>query len=594
MTRPSSEPTRLAAVVFLLLIVATVAAFFAAQWLKHEPPLLRQKGGDRAFSPNGDGVKDTARITFKLPKPDDVTVTILDEDGGTVARIADNKHLAGKTVHTLRWDGRTSEGSIAPEATYSVRVSLRHGGRTDTLERKIELELNPPKVKLAAVRGPSRGPFVIDGELRRTATVRMTSRGREPSFAVWRTNGGRARLVVPELPLSGDRTASWDGRIGGRRAAPGTYLISGKLQYRAGNVGSAPEQLPPAETGPGPGGIGVLVRPVAITPPLAPVDTGSSTRVTVEAGGRRYRWALRRVGGGVSDRGRSSSRRLRVSIPPGPAGAYILTVQVGRHSARAVIPVEGPKPRRMLVVLPVMTWQGRNDVDDTGDGLPDSLTRGRSARFDRAYARGRLPVGFRENEGALLAFLHRAALDFDIATDIGLARSTSIPFTDHDGVVLAGDTEWFQDSLGKQLRSFVEGGGGVLSMGTESLRRTAVIRGGKLRRPSEPADVDVLGSEIRPLEPDPIELLVQSDETGVFEATAGSLGSFDAFEETASVEGDELLSVAGATGGDPVFVVYRLGKGLVARPGVRGFSTALDNRIGPAAETVRRVWTLLG
>ena len=45
---------------------------------------------------------------------------------------------------------------------------------------------------------------------------------------------------------------------------------------------------------------------------------------------------------------------------------------------------------------------------------------------------------------------------------------------------------------------------------------------------------------------------------------------------------------------DPTFVAYRLGRGLVIRPGVRGFSRALDEDVGPVAETLRRIWTLLG
>src|SRR5687767_8124490 len=66
--RALSEPSRLAAAVFLLLVVATIGAFFAAQRLKHQDPLLRYRASDRAFSPNGDGIKDTARIRFRLPE----------------------------------------------------------------------------------------------------------------------------------------------------------------------------------------------------------------------------------------------------------------------------------------------------------------------------------------------------------------------------------------------------------------------------------------------------------------------------------------------------------------------------------------------
>ena len=97
-------------------MVATIGAFFAAQRLKNEKPLLRYRASDRAFSPNGDGIKDSARIRFKLPEADDVTVTILDDDGGTVARVARNRYLPKGEV-TLRWDGIGDDGAPAPEDT---------------------------------------------------------------------------------------------------------------------------------------------------------------------------------------------------------------------------------------------------------------------------------------------------------------------------------------------------------------------------------------------------------------------------------------------------------------------------------------------
>ena len=43
------EPSRLAAAVFVLLVGATIGAFFAAQQLKHQAPLLRYRASDRAF-----------------------------------------------------------------------------------------------------------------------------------------------------------------------------------------------------------------------------------------------------------------------------------------------------------------------------------------------------------------------------------------------------------------------------------------------------------------------------------------------------------------------------------------------------------------
>ena len=88
-------------------------------------------------------------------------------------------------------------------------------------------------------------------------------------------------------------------------------------------------------------------------------------------------------------------------------------------------------------------------------------------------------------------------------------------------------------------------------------------------------------------------LLAQSDEINVFAGTAGSLGTWEAWEETRGVGPGRVVATAVADGGEEVFVAYRLGRGLVIRPGVRGWGRALEDDIGPAGTVMRRVWTLL-
>jgi hypothetical protein len=590
--RALSEPSRLAAAVFLLLVVATIGAFFAAQRLKHQPPLLRYRASDRAFSPNGDGIKDSARIRFNLPEADDVTVTILDEDGGTVARIARTRFLPeGKA--TLRWDGLTDDGVLAPEDSYRVRVGLRDEGRTNTLPHSIKLDLTAPRPGIEPVDSPGRRPIVIDGLERRSAVAKVTGAAKRPRFSVWRTDVAKQREVVMRLPRVGNRRAEWDGRISGRLAPPGTYMITADALDRAGNRGSAPRVLPPPRAGKAAGGVGVLVRPVAISPPLSPVASGGVARVGVDAGGRRYSWALRRLDGERVGRGRSRARRLALRVPQGPAGAFVLTVRTRVATARAVVPVAAPRPRPVLVVLPALTWQGRNDVDDDGDGLPDSLARDRKARVQRPFARGRLPVGFKRSEAMLLAYLDRQELRYELTTDLALARAGGAPLTGRSGVILAGDVRWLPEQLGDRLRAFVRGGGGLLSVGFDSLHRTMSLGALTMSSPSDRSKRDFLGANVSPPVAGTSGLIAQTDEINLFAGTAGSIGSWDAWEQTADVGARRLVATAVVSGGENVFVAYRLGRGLVIRPGVRGWNSALDNDIAPPATTTRRIWTLL-
>ena len=590
--RALSEPSRLAAAVFVLLVAATIGAFFAAQRLKQQAPLLRYRASTEAFSPNGDRIKDTAKIRFKLPEADEVTVTILDEDGGEVTRVAANEPL-GKGEQSVSWDGMTDEGTLAPEDEYRVRVGLRDEGRTNTLPHTIRLDLTPPRPRIRAVGDPGRRPVVIDGARRGIVVVQVPRPARKPRFSVWRTDIADARVVVERLPSEGKRRARWDGRLRGRLAPAGTYMITADALDRAGNRGSAPRTLPPADTGRAAGGIGVLVRPVAVNPPLGPIRSGSRTAIGVDAGGRRYSWSLRRVDGERVARGRSRAARLSLPIPDGPAGALVLTIRTHGEVARAVVPVAAPRARPVLVVLPVLTWQGRNDVDDSGDGLPDSLARERTARVQRVFAGGRLPVGFKSGEAKLLAYLDRNRLRYELTTDLELARAGGAPLEEHDAVILAGDVRWLPRLLGDRLRGFVRGGGRLFSVGFDSLNRTMALGARMMSSPSARAERDFLRATVSEPVREATALTAQTDEINLFAGTAGSLGTWDVWQPTTDVGPGRLVATAIESGGGDVFVAYRLGRGLVIRPGVRGWSAALDDDVSPPATTTRRIWTLL-
>jgi len=70
----------LARSVFVLLVLATVAAFFVTQRLKSGQPVVKRLALQRYISPNGDGRKDRAHISFFLPKGDHVTVDVVDAE----------------------------------------------------------------------------------------------------------------------------------------------------------------------------------------------------------------------------------------------------------------------------------------------------------------------------------------------------------------------------------------------------------------------------------------------------------------------------------------------------------------------------------
>jgi hypothetical protein len=123
-----------AAVVFALLILATVAAFAWSQKQKREPLVLdKVKIGvkqSRGFTPNGDCRFDAIRIRFRTTISDQGTVQIVKPGGRTVLTLARDEFLKRYTFHTYYWDGRQRGGGVARPGRYKLRVKLLGEDRT--------------------------------------------------------------------------------------------------------------------------------------------------------------------------------------------------------------------------------------------------------------------------------------------------------------------------------------------------------------------------------------------------------------------------------------------------------------------------------
>jgi hypothetical protein len=591
---PAARRTRSASfalVVFALLVVATVGAFFVTQRLKRAGPVVKGIDTPAIVSPNGDGRLDTALVGFRLPKPDHVTVAIVNSNGDEVKRLVDDRPLA-RGRHRFLWTGRDNSGAVPPDGQYFLRVLLRDQGRATTAPQGIELITTPPRPQLVSVT-PSRIP--PGGQ--RQVTIRFRGPSRPaPVFSVYRTDGPGAPKLVARFPGAvGSQTGRWVGtESGGRRAGPGTYAFAVTVQNPGLVAGSSPSRLPPS-AGSAPRGTGVTVTGPQAAAPLAPVPAGAAARVRVFGVSGQLRWSIERLGAARPLRsGTAHAPAVRIAIPPrATTGLYVVRLRTAAGPATAPLAVRGRGSGSVLVVLPAIAWQGLNPVDDDADGFPDTLGNAQSVALGRPLAFGRLPNALARETAPLVEFLDAHHLGYDLTTDVALARGEGPGVAGHRGVLFAGSELWLTEALDRRLRSYVEGGGHVASFGTDAFRRTVQLAGGRLSAPSPRQQANVFGEQTAMTSSAAAPLVVSTDSLGLFGGSDGYVGLFTHFEQQrALVGGAKVLAGAGRDPGHPAFVAYRLGKGLVVRSGTPEWPGALAGDSEVQAIT-RSTWDLL-
>jgi len=243
---------RLSSVAFATLAAATVAAFFVTQHLKVTTPLIQGNPSPDPPAINPVDGKVCAgvnhrftRLSFYLQhRADDVDVYVVDSGGEIIRTVASDHHMRRNVRNPdgeFSWNGREDKGAVAPDGTYYFEVALHNQGRT------VELSNTPVKVITVAPRpvvtrvSPSLArdgePVAISysGGAGRGATVLLyrTDLSGGPRLAFWFGTGNPHRVV-------------WNGRIRGRPAPAGTYLVALRVTDAACNSATYPPVLPPA------------------------------------------------------------------------------------------------------------------------------------------------------------------------------------------------------------------------------------------------------------------------------------------------------------------------------------------------------------
>ena len=641
---------RLPQIAFGVLVLATVGAFFLVQALKTRPPVFWTTPtpipadispiiGRSCDSLTRTGVKyDYRYATLKLSvtRSDTVGVYIVSQanpSGATVDTLSAGTPMraaakAGQYPKVFRWNGRLTDGEPATDGVYYFRIVLENADHSVNLsQRPVQVINSPPAVKIVSVRTVTkgrpgstattsttgtttakRGSVVVPGPAllpQPQAHVSITyTRGayRLVAIHIYRTDvaGGPELVDTFEVKRPDRGAATWDGTIDGEPAPAGTYLVGITAQDLACNKAQWPTlPLTPGSTA----GAGVTVRYLSVTPPLTPTASGDRASVVVDSAGAPFTWALRRSGSAkVLRRGGGPAGRstIAVPMPRRDAGLYTLKVTAGTQSS--AVPLVASQAgaeaahARVLVVLPMLTWMGDTPVDDSGDGLPDTLRSGNAVSLQRPLVDG-LPANF-SADAKLLAYLTAHHLNYQLTTDVALAQGVGPSLADRGGVVFPEGENFLPAGLELTLGGFVRGGGRALVLGTAALGAVSHISGfpaaPRAGRPRA-TTTDLFGARRGQLTPTAGELIssVSEDALGLFN-NAGEYAGFSKYQpiRLPRAVATGTASAIGIGRATPAIVGFHYGSGTVVEVGLSGFAASLASD-PDASSLLNNAWQLL-
>ena len=234
--------------------MATCAAFFVVQHIKVGLPLL---AGDpmpqpttidplyahtcRAAASHGRTVRigfRDARLSFYLGyEAERVNVSIITRSGHVVRALAAHRYM--RTFHRYPdgffvWNGRESDGAIAPDGAYYFRITLLQQDLPFVVHKPVRVLTVRPHPVITSV-SPT---LLARGE---PVTIRFTGmEDRAGKVLIYRLGRGKPRLVTSFATARRATDAVWNGTVHARPAPNGRCLIGLAVTNRACTTGTYP------------------------------------------------------------------------------------------------------------------------------------------------------------------------------------------------------------------------------------------------------------------------------------------------------------------------------------------------------------------
>jgi N-acetylneuraminic acid mutarotase len=280
------------------------------------PRITRTDLAQGLISPNGDGVKDTARFAVHIAEDTTLDFSAIDASG-VVRAITTTTTPLGRFV--LDWDG----AGAPADGSYRLKVVARDaaGNQSSATVGPVTVDRTAPNLASLTSSVSSFSPNA-DG-YRDSVTLNWT--GESGNTAIVKVRTATSTYRIEQVT---DQSWTWDGKtvVSSVNAPDGNYSLSVQLMDSAGNLSQAMSETVMLKTIPGVGKI--KIEPAVVTPGATatisvPVSDDSSVAVAI--GGTRYQ--LVDGGGGthsVSITASSAAGNYPISLVATDSGHNVL------------------------------------------------------------------------------------------------------------------------------------------------------------------------------------------------------------------------------------------------------------------------------
>jgi spore germination protein YaaH/flagellar hook assembly protein FlgD len=183
------------------------------------PAAIAPAATPASFSPNGDGIADTARLSWTASER--ITGTARIDKSGIVYR---SWSVSGATSGAITWNGKTAAGTSVPDGVYTFRVTGRDAAG-NLAARTVSVVVDRT---LYGVRWSRVAFFPQDGDglVARDAVSFTLKRGAAVTLGIYQGSTLVRSVWTNKAFAAGTFSWTWDGRAAGGAFVPrGTYQV---------------------------------------------------------------------------------------------------------------------------------------------------------------------------------------------------------------------------------------------------------------------------------------------------------------------------------------------------------------------------------